>query len=154
MINNGKELLNDNTVSVNDNVYNDESVDVIKEVLTNDDESDESNIEEDLVDDILEELSFDFKGFDSEYDSYFPNFTSHTCNFATLVGVKEIVHHTFKIMVSHMNCNWIDSHFSTRPNILSNLIADLNIYTILTGWYATENSSNIMNKQIFENECD
>jgi hypothetical protein len=90
----------------------------------------------------------------------------HARNFATLVntavGVKEMVHRTFKNMVPHINRKvveldltrryntiqalrhlidgWADSRFSTRSNALSNLIMDPNLYTILTGWYATESS--------------
>src|SRR5687767_14657493 len=71
-----EDLLNNNMISVNDIVYDDESDDTVKEVLVNDDKSGESDIEEDLVDDMLEDSSFDFEGFDGEYDPYFPNFTS------------------------------------------------------------------------------
>ncbi|GET03676.1 hypothetical protein GLOIN_2v1880882 [Rhizophagus clarus] len=103
----------------------------------------------------------------------------HACNFATLtnttaVGVKEMVHRTFKIMVLHMNCkvieldftrryntiqalchlidSWTDPRFSTRPNALSKLIEDLSVYRILTGWYATENSSGIIINKEFEDD--
>jgi hypothetical protein len=102
----------------------------------------------------------------------------HARNFATLtntaVGVKEMVHRTFKIMVPHMNCKvieldltrryntiqalrhlidgWTDPRFSTRPNALSKLIEDLSVYRILTGWYATENSSGIIINKEFEDD--
>jgi hypothetical protein len=101
----------------------------------------------------------------------------HARNFATLtntaVGVKEMVHRSFKIMVPHMNCKiierdltlryntvyalrhlfdgWADPRFSTRPNTLTKLTADLYIYKILTNWYATENSSSIINKKFEDN---
>ncbi|GBC46847.2 hypothetical protein GLOIN_2v1880882 [Rhizophagus irregularis DAOM 181602=DAOM 197198] len=103
----------------------------------------------------------------------------HARNFATLVntavGVKEMVHRIFKTMVPHMNCKeieldltrryntiqvlrhlidgWTDPRFNTRPNALPKLIADPNIYTILTAWYATENF-NTINSQEFEDKQD
>jgi hypothetical protein len=90
----------------------------------------------------------------------------HARNYATLintsVGVKEMVHRTFKNMVPHMNCKvieldlirryntiqslrhlidgWIDSRFNTKTNMLSNLTMDPKIRTILSGWYAVESS--------------
>jgi hypothetical protein len=83
----------------------------------------------------------------------------HARNFATLtntaVGIKEMVHRTFKIMVPHTNRKvieldltrryntaqalrhlidgWADPRFSTRPNVLTKFTADPNIYRILTG---------------------
>ena len=88
----------------------------------------------------------------------------HARNFATLVntavGVKEMVHRIFKGMVPHMNHKvieldltrwyntiqalrhlidgWTDSRFNTETNALNNLTTDPKLYTILSGWYATE----------------
>lgn len=50
----------------------------------------------------------------------------------------------------HLIDGWTDPRFSTRPNALTKFTADPNIYKILTGWYATENSSSIMNKEFEE----
>lgn len=50
----------------------------------------------------------------------------------------------------HLIDGWTDPRFSTRPNTLTKFTADPNIYKILTGWYATENSSSIMNKEFEE----
>ena len=91
----------------------------------------------------------------------------HARNFATLVntavGVKEMVHRTFKSMVPHMNRKvieldltrryntiqalrhlidgWTDHRFGERINALNNLTTDPNLHTIISGWYATESSS-------------
>lgn len=84
-----------------------------------------------------------------------------------------MVHRIFKIMVPHTNRKviefdltrryntaqalrhlidgWKDPRFSTRPNALTKFTADPNIYKILTGWYATENSS-IMHKEFEEHD--
>lgn len=94
----------------------------------------------------------------------------HARNFATLintaVGVKEMVHRTFKDMVPHMNRKvieldltrryntiqalrhlidgWTDPRFSKSTNVLNNLKMDPKLYTILSGWYATESSSTML----------
>jgi hypothetical protein len=74
-----------------------------------------------------------------------------------------MVHRTFKNMVPHMNCKvieldltrryntiqalrhlvdgWTDHRFGERTNALKNLSTDPNLYTILSGWYATESLS-------------
>jgi hypothetical protein len=91
----------------------------------------------------------------------------HARNFATLVntavGVKEMVHRTFKERVPHTNRKVIeldltrqyntiqalrhlidgckDHRFNERTNTLKNLSKDPKLHTILSGWYATENSS-------------
>jgi hypothetical protein len=97
----------------------------------------------------------------------------HAYNYATLlntaVGVKEMVHRTFKNMVPHMNRKvieldltkryntlqalrhlidgWVDPRFGTRTNALNNINTDPILRTILSGWYATESSSTIINNQ-------
>lgn len=104
--------------------------------------------------------------------------SQHARNFATLVntavGVKEMVHRTFKNMVPHINRKiveldltrqyntvqalrhlidgWIDPRFSTRTNALSNLTTDPNLYTILSGWYAIESPSITNNNQDVESD--
>ena len=107
--------------------------------------------------------------------------SQHARNFATLVntavGVKEMVHRIFKGMVPHMNRKvieldltrryntiqalrhlidgWKDPRFtSTSSNALSNLILDPNLYTILSGWYATESSPTTNINQDVEDEID
>jgi len=104
----------------------------------------------------------------------------HARNFATLVntavGVKEMVHRTFKNMVPHMNRKvieldltrryntiqalrhlidgWTDRRFGEMTNnALKNLSIDPNLFTILSGWYATE-SSTIANTDQDENRSD
>ena len=103
----------------------------------------------------------------------------HARNFATIlntaVGIKEMVHRTFKGMVPHMNRKvieldltrryntiqalrhlvdgWIDSRFNTETkNTLNNLTSDPKLYTILLGWYATENPFILTNIQNDEDE--
>lgn len=104
----------------------------------------------------------------------------HARNFGTLVntavGVKEMVHRTFKNMVSHTNRKiieldltrrynttqalrhiidgWTDPRFNINTNAFNNLITDPNLYIILSGWYVTESSSIFMSEQEFENESD
>ncbi|CAB4495398.1 unnamed protein product [Rhizophagus irregularis] len=91
----------------------------------------------------------------------------HARNFATLVntavGVKEMVHRTFKERVPHTNRKVIeldltrqyntiqalrhlidgckDHRFNEKTNALKNLSKDPKLHTIPSGWYATENSS-------------
>ncbi|CAB4428340.1 unnamed protein product [Rhizophagus irregularis] len=103
----------------------------------------------------------------------------HARNFATLVntavGVKEMVHRTFKERVPHTNRKVIeldltrqyntiqalrhlidgckDHRFNERTNTLKNLSKDPKLHTILSGWYATENSS-IMDADQNENSED
>jgi hypothetical protein len=104
----------------------------------------------------------------------------HARNFGTLVntsvGVKEMVHRIFKGMVPHMNRKvveldltrryntiqalrhlvdgWVDSRFNTETTALKNLTIDPKLYTILSGWYATEDSFTYTNIQNDENEND
>jgi hypothetical protein len=104
----------------------------------------------------------------------------HARNFGTLVntsvGVKEMVHRIFKGMVPHMNRKvveldltrryntiqalrhlvdgWVDSRFNTETTALKNLTIDPKLYTILSGWYATEESFTYTNIQNDENEND
>ena len=86
-----------------------------------------------------------------------------------------MVHRTFKGMVPHMNRKvieldltwryntiqalrhlvdgWIDSHFNTETkNALNNLTSDPKLYTILSGWYATESPFIFTNIQNDEDE--
>jgi hypothetical protein len=94
----------------------------------------------------------------------------------TAVGVKEMVHRTFKGMVPHTNCKvieldftrryntvqalrhlidgWTDPRFSARTNALKNLTTDPKLYTILSGWYATENPFAFANIQNNEDKND
>lgn len=97
----------------------------------------------------------------------------HARNFATLVntavGIKEMVHRIFKGMVPHMNRKiieldltqryntvqalrhivdgWTDSRFSIETNALNNLTTDPKLYTILSGWYATESPFTFVNEE-------
>ncbi|RGB21654.1 hypothetical protein C1646_777582 [Rhizophagus diaphanus] len=63
----------------------------------------------------------------------------HTRNFATFTNIAVSIK---EMALRHLIDGWTDPHFSTRPNALTKFTADPNIYKILTGWYATENSSN------------
>ena len=104
----------------------------------------------------------------------------HARNFATLintaVGVKEMVHRIFKGMVPHTNRKvieldltrryntiqalrhlidgWIDFRFNTETNALNKLITDPKLYTILSGWYATESPFIFTNIQNNEDKSD
>src|SRR5688572_9394720 len=65
----------ENTIPINDDEHEESGID--DSVLLDDDESEGSEIENiSVLNDILEDLSFDFKGFDGEYSPYFPNFMS------------------------------------------------------------------------------
>ena len=92
------------------------------------------------------------------------------------VAIKEMVHRTFKNMIPHMNCKaieldltrwyntiqalwhladgWVDPRFNTRTNAINNLARDPSLYTILSGWYVTENLSVYTNDQSIENGSD
>ncbi|KAF0484408.1 hypothetical protein F8M41_023010 [Gigaspora margarita] len=104
----------------------------------------------------------------------------HAQNFATLVntavGVKEMVHRTFKNMVPHTNRKaieldltrryntiqalrhlldgWVDPQFNTRSNTMNKLAMDPNLCTIFSGWYATENPSVFMSNEDVQNKRD
>ncbi|CAG8469584.1 1011_t:CDS:2 [Scutellospora calospora] len=106
-----------------------------------------------------------------EYFTNLPNLhvnthlLQHAQNFATLVntavGVKEIVHRTFKVIVPHTNRKvielsltqqynvrqalrhvvdgWKDPRFGEFANTFSNLTTDLKLHKIFSNWYAIEN---------------
>ncbi|CAG8836019.1 9882_t:CDS:2, partial [Gigaspora margarita] len=54
----------------------------------------------------------------------------------------------------HLLDSWVDSQFNTRSNTMNKLATDPNLYTIFSGWYATENLSVFMSNKDVQNKRD